>query len=67
MQRLRKYLEDTGTTQSELAQSLGVTQPTVWEWLNGHSKPSAARLVRLSSVTGISIDALLSEPAAKRS
>lgn len=60
MQRLQRYLEDEAISQNDLAILVGVKQPTVWEWLNGKSKPSAARLQMLSRVTGISIDDLLS-------
>lgn len=60
MERLRQYLEDRQITQAQLAQLMDVKQPTVWEWLKGDSKPTADRLVKLSRVTGISIDELLS-------
>ena len=59
MKRLKKYLEREGLTQQELADKVGVKQPTVWEWVNGHSKPSADKLVVISRVTGLSIDDLL--------
>ena len=61
MKALQRYLEDTATTQTELARQIGVSQPTVWEWLNGHTSPSADNLVRLSGITGISIDKLLKD------
>lgn len=63
MDRLKQYLEDEGMTQIELAKRIGVTQPTVWEWLNHESYPSVENLRKLSRTTGISIDELLS-PAA---
>lgn len=40
---------------------MGVKQPSVWEWLQGHSLPSAKNLKRLSAVTGLSIDSLLKQ------
>jgi transcriptional regulator with XRE-family HTH domain len=64
MERLRRYLEEEGISQAELARRAGVSQPTVWEWLNGHSLPSADSLRTLSRVTGVSIDELLA-PAKK--
>lgn len=61
MEALRQYLvENPEITQNELATRVGVKQPTVWEWINGKSKPSAERLKELSKVTGLSIDKLLS-------
>jgi transcriptional regulator with XRE-family HTH domain len=61
MERLRQYLEDGEITQAEFARRLGVKQPTVWEWLNGKSKPSAERLQHIARETGLSIDELLSQ------
>lgn len=59
MNRLRRYLDDEGLTQAQFAAMVGVKQPTVWEWLNGESKPSADRLIKIGRITGISIDELL--------
>ena len=59
MDRLKKHLKRNGITQQAFAEQIGVTQPTVWEWLNGRSKPSAKKLVLISRVTGLSIDKLL--------
>ena len=64
MQRLKQYLDDEGLSQADFAALLGVKQPTVWEWINGHSKPTADRLIELSKVTGLSIDELLRNCAA---
>lgn len=63
MKRLRKYLEENSISQVEIARKIGVKQPTVWEWLNDESKPSAENLMKLSRVTGLSIDDLLSHAA----
>ena len=59
MERLRRYLIDEAISQSELARRVGVSQPTVWGWLNDDSLPSAEMLKTLSNETGLSIDALL--------
>lgn len=61
MQRLKRYLEEEGLTQAEFADLVGVKQPSVWEWVNGESKPSADRLIVISRVTRISIDELLTD------
>lgn len=59
MERLKQYLEAEEISQAELARRMGVSQPTVWEWLNGQTLPSAKRLQKLSELTGISINDLL--------
>lgn len=59
MERLKQYLSDEKLTQTELARRMNVSQPTVWEWLNGDAFPSAKKLKALAALTGISIDELL--------
>lgn len=66
MERLKQYLAEEKLSQSELAKRVGVTQPTVWGWLNGESLPSAGTLRTLSNVTGLPIDELLSESPKRR-
>jgi transcriptional regulator with XRE-family HTH domain len=63
MQALRQYMEEHEISQAELARRVGVQQPTVWEWLNGHCKPSTSKLIKLSAETGISVDELIKESA----
>jgi transcriptional regulator with XRE-family HTH domain len=46
-------------TQGELAKLLGVSQPTVSDWLNGNFTPTAKRLLHISKRTGLSVDELL--------
>ncbi len=64
MNRLRRYLDDEGLTQAQFAALVGVKQPTVWEWLNGESKPSADRLIEIAKITKLSIDELLTDSKA---
>lgn len=64
MKALRDYLELTDTTQAEFAKRIGVEQPTVSDWVNGEHKPRADMLVRISQITGISIDKLLADAKA---
>lgn len=59
MQALREYLQTTKTTQQQFADRLGVSQPTVSDWLNGVHMPTTPMLIRISSETGISTDKLL--------
>jgi len=63
MERLREHLAEKKITQAEFARRLGVSQPTVCEWLNGKIWPSANRLLEISRETGLSIDELMSEAA----
>jgi transcriptional regulator with XRE-family HTH domain len=63
MEALRTYLKDRAITQAEFASQLGVSQPTVSEWINGESFPTVTRLAEISRRTGISVDKLISEAA----
>lgn len=64
MRRLKQFLLDSKMTQSELAEQMGVSQPTVWEWVHGDSLPTVERLIKISKITGISIDDLVKEEVA---
>jgi transcriptional regulator with XRE-family HTH domain len=64
MQRLKQFLLDSNMTQAQLAERMGVSQPTVWEWVHGESRPSFDRLISISKITGISIDELVKEETA---
>jgi transcriptional regulator with XRE-family HTH domain len=66
MEPLKTYLERKEISQAQFAQLVGVTQPTVSDWINGRMLPSTDRLVEISRVTGLSIDKLLDNPARKR-
>lgn len=63
MQRLQDWLDEHGKTQLELAKEMRCSQPTVSDWINGNTKPSADNLIALSQLTGVSIDGLLKEHA----
>lgn len=65
MERLKRWLADTGTTQSALGEKLKVSQPTVSDWVSGENSPSIGNLRKLSEITGISIDDLLAGSAPK--
>lgn len=64
MERLRAWLTDTDTTQLEFAKAVGVSQPTVSDWLNGRTSPTAQKLRTISALTSLSIDELLAPPPA---
>lgn len=61
MRKLKDHLAKTKTTQTQFAERLGVSQPTVSDWLSGEVKPSIANLIAISADTGISIDKLVSD------
>lgn len=48
---LHEYLRDSGSTQSELAKQVGVTQGMVHQWLSGRRKISASRVLDISRAT----------------
>jgi transcriptional regulator with XRE-family HTH domain len=64
MKSLRKHMKKARLSQSELARRVEVSQPTIWAWLNGRKSPTVDNLVRLSNVTGLSVDELLGRKAA---
>lgn len=59
MSKLKKYLEASDMTQAELAIAVGVSQPTVCDWVNGGMSPSLGNLVVLARITGIGLDELV--------
>jgi transcriptional regulator with XRE-family HTH domain len=61
MEKLRTWLTKSDTTQLEFAKSVGVSQPTVSDWLKGVTLPTAANLRTISRLTSIPIDDLLAE------
>jgi len=66
MEALRRYLETTGTTQTEFAKRVGVTQVTVSNLVNGVHGPSMALLRDLVRETGLSADDLLASDAGNK-
>jgi transcriptional regulator with XRE-family HTH domain len=66
MEALRTWLSESEKTQAELAKALGVSQPTVSDWLKGKFSPNAKKLKAISEYTGLSVDVLLAAPAANK-
>lgn len=52
--------------QSQIARDLGVEHQTVWNWLNGKSKPAANILYKLHKLTEIDPKVLLRWAAEKK-
>lgn len=59
MQRLRAWLDETGTSQKTFADSLGVTQAAVSQWMGGKQTPRPNTLRAISQKTGLTIDELM--------
>lgn len=49
---LRTYLKKTKTAQADLARAIGVTPGLVWQWLHGHRRVGAERVLGLEAATG---------------
>ena len=59
MQALADWLESTETTQLELAERMGVSQPSVSDWVTGRTFPAIDNLCRLSEITRIPVGDLI--------
>ncbi len=57
--RLKNLRKSRGITQSELAETLEVTQQTVGFWENGSSIPSIETVIKAAKYFGVTIDYLL--------
>ncbi len=57
---IRKYRLQTGMTQEEMANRLGVTAPAVNKWEKNHTLPDVALLAPIARLLGITTDTLLS-------
>lgn len=57
---IKKYRKESGFTQEEMANRLGVTTPAVNKWENGNSKPDIDLLAPIARLLHISLDTLLS-------
>lgn len=56
---IKKYRKESGFTQEEMANRLGVTTPAVNKWENGNSKPDIDLLAPIARLLHISLDTLL--------
>lgn len=51
--------EKKGLSQKQLAQLLGVSQPTVSDWESGRKNPTLENLSKIADALGCSVDGLL--------
>jgi transcriptional regulator with XRE-family HTH domain len=57
--RLRELRELALLSQTELAQKVGVSKQSVWEWEHGDAKPAPAHRRKLLEVLGVTPQQLL--------
>ena len=55
--RLADWLHENEMTQTELAEALEVSQPSVSKWIRGRDKPGRGFAERISYKTGIPVEA----------
>ena len=58
---LKKYMAESGKTQRELADVVGVSAPTFNEWVNGKKFPRIDRIQKLADYFGIMKSDLIEE------
>src|SRR5688572_25873699 len=56
MQTIQELRKSRGWTQLQLANTLGVTPVTVYNWERGRHEPKASQLRALAKVFGVSMD-----------
>lgn len=61
---LRAFLKATGTTQEQLAAQVGVRQGLISKYVRGAQMPRLPMALRLSKLTGVSLEALARKDAA---
>ena len=60
MNTIRQLCLERDITQKQLAAAIGVSQPTVSDWMNNKKDPSGARLARLAEYFGVRESDILS-------
>lgn len=56
---LYKYMKLSGKTQKEIATALGVSAPTVHDWLKGNKMPKMKNVQKLAALFGIKLSDLV--------
>lgn len=64
--RLLQYRKESGLSQEELAEKIGVSRQAVSKWERSEASPDTDNLIRLAEIYGVSLDELLTgkKPAA---
>lgn len=58
-ERLKKLRKDTGLTQVDVANKLGISQQAYASWERGIKKPTQENLVKIAKVLNVSVDYLV--------
>lgn len=58
-ENLKQEIETSGKTKSEIAKAIGVSKPTVSQYLSGRIQPSLSTLSKLCNYLGCSADEIL--------
>lgn len=64
-ERLKQCMFERGIKNSELACELGITHGSVYQWLNGMTTPTQARINRIADIFGVSKEWLSGEDVPK--
>lgn len=56
---LKELIKAKGYTQTSFATKVGVTQPAVNGWVNGHRRPKTKDLSRIAKALGVSVTRLV--------
>lgn len=58
-ERLKSLRKEAGLTQKDVAEHLGIKQPTYAQWENGRTKPKGETLEKFANFFNVSTDYLL--------
>ena len=61
--RLLRLRTSAGLSQTDVADRMGVSAPSISSWENGRVRPKPARMEKLATILGVEIAALLEDPA----
>lgn len=56
---LKEEIEQSGKTKTEIAKAIGVSKPTISQYISGRIQPTLATLSRLCNFLGCSADDIL--------
>jgi len=59
--RLRKLREDAGLSVIEVAEAMGVTPTTIYDWESTKSQPQISQLPQIAGVLGVSVRTLMAK------
>lgn len=59
LKNLKNEIENSGKKKSEIAQLIGISAPTLSQYLSGRAQPTLATLTKLCQVLDISADDIL--------